>query len=470
MRTRTPYFQGDPHTSPQASSNKKQRYAKHKRNAMEAKSNATKQEAMQPADQEEDCDGVEAVSSFSDTKFVLQQKVLCIDTNSFSSDDANAPLYEAVIRKSELKFIDCSGNIIPDRKRGRGRGRQIVGTSSSPTSGSSGAVLLQEWCHFIHFNGWNSRWDRWVKEQDLFHDTAANRKRLSDNIVGKVARPPSKQPKEDDKRDNKKRKRTTTESDRNLQLITRASELPFTLQTVLVDDRDKITTKVYPPPILFVSKQQQQQQQQRRKDKAITMLHVIPAPTSIVDLLGQYIQTKKQEDLEAFAKYHRGQHRDESGNSSCSSFDVGDGSSMDIAICITKSDLKANKKKRKEFALSILALFDASLPLFLLYAEERSQFTKLMSKEVIVKKDEAGDDKSSNGQQPSHLYPAEYLLRLFVKIPNLLAEFDSKSKLLLSSNEKSQDFAKFLSELIVYIQKRVEEVFPGNYQAIEVQD
>jgi hypothetical protein len=57
-----------------------------------------------------------------------------------------------------------------------------------------------------------------------------------------------------------------------------------------------------------------------------------------------------------------------------------------------------------------------------------------------------------------------------VKIPNLLAEFDSKSKLLLSSNEKSQDFAKFLSELIVYIQKRVEEVFPGNYQAIEVQD
>jgi hypothetical protein len=428
--------------------------------------------SMPPAvDQKEDCDGIEAVSSFSDTKFLLQQKVLCVDTNSFSSDDANAPLYEAVIRKSELKFIDpTTGNIIPDKKRGRGRGRQIVGASSSPTSGSSGVVLLQEWCHFIHFNGWNSRWDRWVKEQDLFHDTAANRKRVSDNIVGKVARPTSKQPKEDDKRDNKKRKRATTEPDRNLQLITRASELPFTLQTVLVDDRDKITTKVYPPPILFASKQQQQQQQ-RRKDKAITMLHVIPAPTSIVDLMGQYLQTKKQEDLEAFAKYHRGQHRDESGNSSCSSFDVGDGSSMDIAICITKSDLKANKKKRKEFALSILALFDASLPLFLLYAEERSQFTKLMSKEVIVKKDEAGDDKSSNGQQqPSHLYPAEYLLRLFVKIPNLLAEFDSKSKLLLSSNEKSQDFAKFLSELIVYIQKRVEEIFPGNYQAIEVQD
>ena len=418
---------------------------------------------MPPADQEEDCDGIEAVSSFSDTKFLLQQKVLCVDTNSFSSDDANAPLYEAVIRKSELKFIDCSGNIIPDKKRGRGRGRgrQIVGTSSSPTSGSSGAVLLQEWCHFIHFNGWNSRWDRWVKEQDLFHDTAANRKRVSDNIVGKVARLTSKQPKEDDKRDNKKRKR-------DLQLITRASELPFTLQTVLVDDRDKITTKIYPPPILFASKQQQQQQQ-RRKDNAITMLHVIPSPTSIVDLMGQYLQTKKQEDLENFAKYHRGQ-RDESGNSSCSSFDVGDGSSMDIAICITKSDLKTNKKKRKDFALSILALFDASLPLFLLYAEERSQFTKLMSKEVIVKKDETGDDKSSNGQQPSHLYPAEYLLRLFVKIPNLLAEFDSKSKLLLSSNEKSQDFAKFLSELIVYIQKRVEEVFPGNYQAIEVQD
>ena len=378
---------------------------------------------------------------------------------------------------------------MPERKRGRGRGGRPVVVGAASTGGDE-FTGLQEWCHFVHFNGWNVRFDRWVTVRDLFHDTSENRKRVSDNIVGKVARPSPTKPK-DDARD-KKRKRgtfTTTDGtsaessllDRNLQLITRACELPFTLQTVLVDDKDKITSTVYPlASILFGSQQQQQQQHQRREEeKANTMLHVIPAPTSIVDLLGQYIQTKKQEDLETFAKYHRRRQRDESGNSSCSSFDVGgdeEPSNMEIVI-VTKADLKTNEKKRKEFALSILALVDASLPLFLLYAEEQDQYTNWMSEftkkdDVDDNKNEANNDQEPNRrrQQPSHLYPAEYLLRLFVKIPYLLSEFDSTTHKLLSSTEKSQDFAKFLSELIVYMQKRVDEIFTGNYQVVEVQD
>ena len=424
--------------------------------------------------QEERRDGEEAADDDSShgPKYHAQQKVLCIDTNNSASDDASAPLYEAVIRKSELKYIDrTTRQILPDRKRGRGRGHR-VGAAAAFNAPESG-LLLQEWCHHVHFNGWNSRWDRWVTERDIFNDTFEHRKRVSENS-GKVARSP-KQPKEDTPIKDKKRKRgiaaattdniaeisTSSPLHRNLQLITRACELPFTLQTILVDDRDNITIKVYPPPILFPYTNGNSKQQ-RRNEKAITMLHTIPAPTSIVDLMGQYIQTKKQEDLETFAKYYRRQQRDESGNSSCSS-DGGGGeeSSLDTVI-LTKEDLKTNKKKRKEFALSILALLDASLPLFLLYTEERDQFSKLMANE---------EDDQTPERQPSHLYPAEYLLRLFLKIPYLLSEFDSKKHnptSILLCNEKAQDFARFLSELIVYIQKHVDECFTGNYQAVEV--
>ena len=187
-------------------------------------------------------------------KYHAQQKVLCIDTNNATSDDASAPLYEAVIRKSELKFIDpTTKKILPNRKRGRGRGRggAAAVTALDQNNHGVGSGLLQEWCYHVHFNGWNSRWDRWVTEQDLFDDTIENRTRVAENSGKAIAKSQSKQ-----KEDTKKRKRgtaTTTENGSNLQLITRACELPFTLQTVLCDDRDKITVKVYPPPTLSAS-------------------------------------------------------------------------------------------------------------------------------------------------------------------------------------------------------------------------
>eukprot|EP00985_Skeletonema_marinoi_P017947 scaffold9962_cov153-Skeletonema_marinoi.AAC.2 len=187
--------------------------------------------------------------------------------------------------------------------------------------------------------------------------------------------------------------------------------------------------------------------------------------------MGQYVHTKKQEDLETFASYHRRLQRDLSGNSSCSDGGVGEESSMDVIL--TKEDLKMNKKKRKEFALSILALVDASLPLFLLYAEERDQFTKLMAQFAKEDDKQSDNDHQTPKRQPSHLYPAEYLLRLFVKIPYLLSEFDLKKNnpaSILLADEKTQDFARFLSELIVFIQTRVDECFAGNYQAVEVDD
>ena len=389
----------------------------------------------------------ESVESISGPKYLVQQKVLCIDSNNANSEDITAPLYEAVIRKSELKHVDPTTRKILPNKRGRGRGR--IGTAAVNALDQNNdkimdRVFLREWCHFVHFSGWNERWDRWVTERDIFHDTTENRTRL----------PKSKE-------DTKKRKRKPTTSEvssemmhRNFRLITRACELPFTLQTVLCEDRDKITLAVYPPPDLNPGS--------RKKEKAIKMLHTIPTTFSIVDFMGKYIQAKKLEDLETFANYHRRQ-RDTSGSS-----DDGGGKESEVDIILTKEDLKTNKKKRKEFALSLLALVDASLPLFLLYAEERAQFNDVMA-QLDTDDDELNNYQTSK-RQPSQLYPPEYLLRAFLKVPQLLSEFDLKKNnptSILLSNEKAQDFARFLSELIVFMQQAPVECLAGHYQAVD---
>mmetsp|Transcript_3601 Transcript_3601/g.5477 ORF Transcript_3601/g.5477 Transcript_3601/m.5477 type:complete len:104 (-) Transcript_3601:20-331(-) len=81
-------------------------------------------------------------------KYHAQQKVLCIDTNSATSDDASAPLYEAVIRKSELKYIDpTTKKILPKRKNGRGRGRVGIAVIDALETNTNnlGNGLSQEW-------------------------------------------------------------------------------------------------------------------------------------------------------------------------------------------------------------------------------------------------------------------------------------------------------------------------------------
>mmetsp|Transcript_9858 Transcript_9858/g.16725 ORF Transcript_9858/g.16725 Transcript_9858/m.16725 type:complete len:112 (-) Transcript_9858:16-351(-) len=67
----------------------------------------------------------EEAADYSGPKYHAQQKVLCIDTNNNTSDDAFAPLYEAVIRKSELKYIDptTQKNIAQQKERQRQRSR-----------------------------------------------------------------------------------------------------------------------------------------------------------------------------------------------------------------------------------------------------------------------------------------------------------------------------------------------------------
>ena len=198
------------------------------------------------------------------------------------------------------------------------------------------------------------------------------------------------------------------------------------------------------------------------------MLHQLPSSYNIIQIMKQYINVKKHTDLEEFSKQY--DHVKEADK--------------EAIATRTKAELKLRKKKRKKFVTNIVSLFDLSLPLFLLYKEEREQYSSFVSKEVGA---DGNEKEDANMKQPSAIYGAEHLLRFFVKLPLVLSQYDPNNKkkggagkvasddnstsstddYILMSEEQSQEFAELLSELIVFLQKNL-DYFAEKYVAVRV--
>uniref|UniRef100_A0A5B7BHC3 Putative mortality factor 4-like protein 1 isoform X3 n=1 Tax=Davidia involucrata TaxID=16924 RepID=A0A5B7BHC3_DAVIN len=74
--------------------------------------------------------------------------------------------------------------------------------------------------------------------------------------------------------------------------------------------------------------------------------------------------------------------------------------------------------------------FDKALPVILLYKKERQQYQEAVADNV----------------SPSSIYGAEHLLRLFVKLPELLAYVNIEEETLIRLQQKLLDFLKFLQK------------------------
>ena len=432
-------------------------------------------------------------------KFHVHQRVLCLDwelaeskekTNKKKSmemerieikkgdaiDDNGdpPPLYEAIVRRSCLRCVHPrTGKVLPETRfassnRNRRRGCRLDDRLARPRDDPS--ALSKQWCHLIHFRGWNSRWDRWMKESDIFPDTPENRKRV---------------PPDEDKGYEKNKNKQTKDDRERRRLLAEACTLPFTLQTVLVDDRDKITRKVHPPPTFFRGPSSPS----GGGREGLTMLHELPAATTIRDVMAHFVRIRKREDREEFARDR--ETKDEASSGAAGPIEERATASFSPASrTSTMEMLQTKKRKRKEFALSLLALVDVALPLFLLYREERDQSSNVMHGR--------GDDEADGPLQkrprtddplpkPSEVYGAEHLLRLFVRLPLLLSRLpdpstpdaaenstssedegkDGERVAVLSSEERSRELADFLSELIAFLQRHRDSCFRGKYFAVE---
>ncbi|KAK4584755.1 hypothetical protein RGQ29_022449 [Quercus rubra] len=83
-----------------------------------------------------------------------------------------------------------------------------------------------------------------------------------------------------------------------------------------------------------------------------------------------------------------------------------------------------------EILKGIRCYFDKALPVMLLYKKERKQYH-----EAVV-----------DNVSPSTIYGAEHLLRLFVKLPELLAFVNIEEETLTRLQQKVLDFLKFLQK------------------------
>jgi hypothetical protein len=444
-------------------------------------------------------------------KFHIRERVLAVDSQQLGDavvaegSGRPPPLYEATVLKSGLRCIDpISGAIIlPDRKmKGHSRHQNNPAHRRRRDLGGDGygdGGDAREWCHLIHFHGWNSRHDCWIREADVFHDTLENRTRVG-------AKVPVKQKEGvDESKKNKRRgglmkvnkcaedvalaEDVRSVYDKNLILITRACKLPFTLQTILVDEGENITKRVCPPPVFNRIDNWTEEQEQHR---GISMLHAIPAKRNIIDVIGEYVRDGKRHDLEAFSSEPKKQRIEEDRRKASADVDATDRNHGEVAMSkdndpnkddgqsssyskqSTKAILKLKRKKLKQFALSIIALFDVSLPQFLLYKEERVQYESIAGRQVDCDRANATDAQGREGAQkrPSELYGAEHLLRFLVKLPFILSLYDCrdansgrslgnneestpKDVFILASDDLSRDFSNHISNLVVFLQKHL---------------
>ncbi|XP_012079316.1 protein MRG1 isoform X2 [Jatropha curcas] len=83
-----------------------------------------------------------------------------------------------------------------------------------------------------------------------------------------------------------------------------------------------------------------------------------------------------------------------------------------------------------EILKGIRCYFDKALPVMLLYKKERQQYYSSVE----------------NDTSPSTIYGAEHLLRLFVKLPELLAYVNIEEETLTRMQQKLLDFLKFLQK------------------------
>ncbi|RDX77074.1 Protein MRG1, partial [Mucuna pruriens] len=238
-------------------------------------------------------------------------------------------------------------------------------------------IRKSEWKYFVHYLGWSKNWDEWVGEDRLMKHTEENvMKQLAldkkQNVDKNVksgrstqakakSSTDAKMDKEDIKNNvskGKKRKHDAgVEGSGAVEKLVKI-QIPATLKKQLVDDWDSVT----------------QQDKYEIAAPPISLqcifefiflaykLVKLPRSPTVDEILAKYLEYKSKKD------------------------------------CMAPDSIG-------EILKGIRCYFDRALPMMLLYKIERKQYN-----DVIV-----------DNVSPSTIYGAEHLLRLFVKLPELLA-------------------------------------------------
>lgn len=222
-----------------------------------------------------------------------------------------------------------------------------------------------EWKCFVHYLGWNKKWDEWLCLDRLMKYTEENvkqqqflEKKDGTDKNPKLSHTSQTILKSYNGTRGKKRK-----NDSIIKGAIRMEELviqmPRALRKQLVDDCESVTH--------------------------LGKLVKLPRTPNVDDILKKYLEYRSKSD-----------------------------------------DLKAHSVE--EILKGLCCYFDKALPVMLLYKNERQQYEKAIADNV----------------SPSSVYGAEHLLRLFVKLPELLVDANIEEETSKELLQRLADFLKFL--------------------------
>jgi len=350
-------------------------------------------------------------------------------------------VYEVIVRRANLK--------VEDKYEGEPK--------------SSGAK--HKWKYFVHYLGWNSRWDKWVAEDELSPDippirALAEQQKKKKKALG-VKRKENKLSQEKDKKRRellaKEEKLITQVLSEQTELNTKSNDaegksrkldnnfggiktletlvedwcqLPFTLKTVLIDDREKIkrmgmSAEGYDDISVM-----------KGNWKPARMLHLLPASINVSLIMEQFVKIHLNEKVD-------GSNGDKNASKT--------NNQENVSIEKMKEE-----KRLKKFSDSLTSLFDEMLPKFLLYEEEKKQFLNLIG------------DPTLSGQRICEIYGGEFLLRMIVRLPGVITS--SIRAGLACQRGDLHEMGENLSSLINFLQKNRNSCLKGKYSMLKYED
>jgi mortality factor 4-like protein 1 len=311
----------------------------------------------------------------------------------------------------------------------------------------------QQWSFLVHYAGWNSRWDRWLSSSDILKDNEETRALLLKQRKA-MEKPNSSNNTSSCQKHGASSALSSTKVKRSRTNATRLSEnkasshapmssnsallyadyceLPFTLQTVLMDEYDLICAQRHTnsgqpwlPPTRLV--------------------HHLPASVTIRKVLAHFCKSKIKEcRAAAAARALTTSGKPARPNAAAPSTAPAPTLTPDIV---------------ESFCDDLAQLFRKALPVCLLYPQERPQYHAVSRDPYIgaVRK-----------MDVTELYGCEHLLRLYVRLPVLLqaslsqnSQEDNRQKLSVWSLDPTV-VGPLLSDLLVLLQKNRSTLFSAS--------
>jgi len=307
------------------------------------------------------------------------------------------------------------------------------------------------WKYLVHFNGWNSRHDKWLSEEHIYPDNEASQNmaeqsKLKARDIEKKRKEKKTLAEKEKKRKHERRqssdaaikgrtaKGTQRRHSQKSLTMQECCALPISLQIIIVDEQSEVTR---------LGKLTVTGYDAMSSDTApARKVHDLPASITVKLILKE------------FAK---------------SSIKSKQAESKGIDSTSTHGKSSKLELRYKSFASDTIRLFDAMLPKCLLYSYEQGQYSKLCEK-----KEAKGASDSELSM--SEVYSGEFLLRMLARLPYILSAIDTTSECQGDDNRgvfarwraayenEGESSAELMAELVVFLQQNRDKIFKGKYR------